>query len=299
MRRSIRLGRALMRTAIPTRLFARSIAAFAALAAACAIAAADPMDEPQSNDTPDLVVLQPAEHAPPMSPEEQAALRDALTFDGIHAPGPAARAMWPSAVPEVDWNRAQKLDGSSSVTVKRPLPVWDAKANAGADFARGTSPGSGELPGLPPPMLDDGTAAAWANLSLGGLASVDARVDPSQQRKLGATLGPSLPLGRDYSVALQNTMALTETPAGVPVAPGTAVTPGQVWSNDTLVKFNVLSTGTSFAAGTTTTTVDSATRGKVSAEQKLFDALSVTTSVTDVGAKAPAKSIGAGFKLTW
>ena len=72
-----------------------------------------------------------------------------------------------------------------------------------------------------------------------------------------------------------------------------------MWSNDRLVKFNFLSTGTSLAAGTTSSTLDRQTRNKISAEQKLFEGLNVTTTVTDVGAPTTAKSITAGFKWKW
>ena len=66
-----------------------------------------------------------------------------------------------------------------------------------------------------------------------------------------------------------------------------------------LVKFNILSTGTSLAAGTTNSSIDNVTRNKFSAEQKLFSNFNVTTSVTDLGSAAPNKSITAGFKLKW
>ena len=70
-------------------------------------------------------------------------------------------------------------------------------------------------------------------------------------------------------------------------------------STERMVKFNILSTGTSFGAGTTSSSADSATHNKISAEQKLFDRLNVTTSVSDIGAPNSNKSITAGFKLNW
>ena len=135
-----------------------------------------------------------------------------------------------------------------------------------------------------------------------GGASIDARIDPSKdQSKFGTTFNRSVPFGNSYSMTLQNAFAVTETIGGAQVAnaaPGTAP-PSQVWSNDRLVKFNFLSTGTSLAAGTSSSNAAYAARNKIQAEQKLFDSLNITTAVTDVGAPTTSKSITAGFKWKW
>jgi hypothetical protein len=57
--------------------------------------------------------------------------------------------------------------------------------------------------------------------------------------------------------------------------------------------------GTSIAAGTSSSNATNAARNKISAEQKLFDGLNITTSVTDVGAPTASKSITAGYKWKW
>jgi hypothetical protein len=274
--------------------FATRCAALIALALPCAPALADP-----------LALEVPADIAP-LSPELQSTLRDLINYDPLRAgmPKPVSplRVKTQSAA-EFDWNRADKPDGSSAVTVKKSLPTsWDAKI--GADFGFGAPTPTTYQPDRPFGSKDNGTGAAWANVTvLPGVASVDARLDPTkEQGKLGTTLGRSLPIGSSYSLTLQNTFAVTETLGVVPGATaGTAgATPAQVWSTDRLVKFNILSTGTSLAAGTTSTTVDSVTRNKISAEQKLFENFNVTTSVTDVGSNRPtSKSISAGFKMKW
>jgi hypothetical protein len=61
----------------------------------------------------------------------------------------------------------------------------------------------------------------------------------------------------------------------------------------------VLATDTTFAAGTATTSTDTAWHNKLSAEQKLFGPLSVTGSVSDPGTTVSSKSITAGFKTRW
>ena len=49
----------------------------------------------------------------------------------------------------------------------------------------------------------------------------------------------------------------------------------------------------------TTASNDPVTHNTLSADQKLFGPLHVTTAVTDVGQPSESKSITAGFKLNW
>ena len=58
-------------------------------------------------------------------------------------------------------------------------------------------------------------------------------------------------------------------------------------------------TGTTLAAGITTASNDPVTHNTLSADQKLFGPLHVTTAVSDIGEPTSKKSITAGFKLTW
>jgi hypothetical protein len=287
------------------RHFARQAVAlivliYSALVSSFALAFADPAA------APDAVT-------PELSAEAQAALRDVLNFDHVRAMSmaPASPLRVPSrkaSAHDLDWNHTEKADGSAALTVKKPLPlVWDTKV--GADFGLAAAPATSyELDRLLQPHKDQGApglSGAWASVTVPGLASIDARVDPGkEQSKLGTTLSRSLPLGSTYSVTLQNTFALTETLGSTPTAPAissaaTPALPAQVWSTDRLVKFNIHSTGTTLAAGTFSSTADYITHNKLSAEQKLFGPLSVTTAVTDVGAATSSKSISAGFKLKW
>lgn len=264
-------------------------------------ALADPRAKPDGNTN--------ETEATELSPELQEALRDLLNSDSMREQmtRPLVRAPAAKASPyEVNWNRTDKADGSTAMSVKKPLPLeWDT--NIGADLAPAGNPAITYQPDRVLQSSGDyGSGAAWANITVPGLASVDARVDPAkEQSKLGTTFSRSLPVGGNYSITLQNTFAVTDTLANGPSAPLIAGAspggpPAQVWSNDRLVKFNILSTGTTLAAGTSSTTVDNVLHNKFGVEQKLFDAFNVTTAVTDVGNGRPTnKSITAGFKFKW
>lgn len=287
-----------MRCRIVSRTFAPQAALIALLSSA---ALADPA-APDSAPNGDA-----ATEAATLSPELREALQDLLNYDPVRASsGRASPLRTPAQSSDLDWNRSEKNDGSAAVSVKKALPLpWDAKV--GADLAPATNPAMTYRPDRPQQSAKDtGSGAAWANVTVvPGLASVDARVDPGrEQGRIGTTFSHSVPLGSSYSITLQNSYALTDTFSGTqaaPAAPGApaALPPSQVWSNDKLVKFNILSTGTSLAAGTTSSSIDNVTRNKFSAEQKLFENFNVTTSVTDVGAPVSNKSITAGFKLKW
>lgn len=275
-------------------LFTRGAPALGALLAWSALALAEPPASP------------PPPSTAPLSPEAQDVLQDMLHFDRLRSVTATStlRALPKnSSGGDLNWNRTDKNDGSTALSVKKTLPTtWDAKV--GADFGLGPAPNASYAP--LPTVQDRNSGTAWANVAVPGIASIDARVDPAKdQSKLGTTFSKSLPLGRDYLVTLQNSYAVTETLGGAPAAPAigsppTAAPPTQVWSTDRMVKFNFLTTGTSLAAGTTTSTIDNITRNKLSAEQKLFDKLNITTSVTESTAGRPAeKSISAGIKWQW
>ena len=148
----------------------------------------------------------------PLSAEAQAALRDALVFDPValdgHEAGVAARVPPHNASGhDLDWNRTDKSDGSSAVTVKKPLPLeWDAKV--GADIGLAPTSGTSYQPDKSLPFdQDQNSGATWASIMVPGVASIDARVDPAKdQSKLGTTFSRSVPVGSAYSVTLQSTL---------------------------------------------------------------------------------------------
>jgi len=247
-----------------------------------------------------------------LTPEESALLSSALIFD------PAARANPPkkplrlpdlSDSKDYDVKRTDKPDGSSTIVVKQPLPSeWDN--SVGADLRpTNTNASSAFDHPLPSTRENFSGGTAWATLGVPNIGSVDARVDPSnEQGKIGTTLKQSIPLGSRFAVTLQDTYSVTGTlgqPLPGPDMPLMAPPPSaapmspQVFGNERAVKFNILPTGTTLAAGTTSTSNDPVTHSTLSAEQKLYGPLQVTTAVTDFGQATSNKSISAGFRLNW
>ena len=226
-----------------------------------------------------------------------------------------------AATASTNWNRTEKPDGSAAVTVNRKLPTtWDSKVGVDMNLA-GSPPSSGALidpakllPGATP---DQSNGAAWANVTAPALglpigwdkATIDARYDPLQeQRKLGTNVSKSIPLGERWSVTLQNGYSVTQAPqtaatstAPTPTAPLPGVTAQHhsTYATDNSAKLNLLPTGTAVSVGSSLSSDDEKWLRKFSAEQKLFDGVSVSGSVSETPTGIPNRSISAGFKRTW
>lgn len=301
-------ARSCARLAVVVLAFAAA-PALAQEASLAAFASADAADQAEVSDQADA--------APLPGVDESALLGQALQFDPSNLAGAAPTK--PLRLPSLkkqktfDVSRTDsRPDGSGTVVVKQTLPTeWDAKIGADLGLA-----GNNPVTYHPQAPLDvysreSGGGAAWASIGLTNMASVDARVDPTNdQGRLAGTLKHSMPVGTSASLTLQNSVSVTETfnaqgpaaPAGLPLRTlpqdgGTA--PAQVFGNEQAVKFNVLPTGTTLAAGLASSSIDPVMHNKFSAEQKLLGPLTVTTSVTDVGQPTVNKSISAGFKLSW
>jgi len=264
----------------------------------------------------------PDQALPDQALPDDLALGDALTFDPsklvvakpakpLRLPGLASGKQFD--VTSFAVTRADRPNGSSTVTLNDSLASdWDAKV--GADIGVAATPPTtfwSEQP-LPGTFGDRGSGAAWASVGLPNLASIDARLDPSnEQSKLGTTLKHAMPLGSSLSVTLQDTLSLTQT-LGTPVVnaptalvmaapppPPAVAAPTQVWTDQKLVKFDILPTGTSVSAGVASSSIDPVTHNTLRADQKLLGPLHVTTAVTDVGQPTVSKSVSAGLRLTW
>ncbi|MFZ0844961.1 MAG: hypothetical protein WAM62_04155 [Pseudolabrys sp.] len=266
-----------------------------------------------SNDPAD----QPAAPAQSeLSPEDSALLDQALTPNPTTSDSTAA--VKPLRLPSRTFQQGlniktvQKPDGSSAVTLNQPLQTeWDAKV--GADLGLAASAPQNYQPGQPLPGVRDNrsTGAAWASVGLlPNLATVDARVDPgNDQGTLGTTFKHSVPLGGKFAVTLQDSYSVTETFSAstaassdmplmaAPVAP--AVPMPQVWGSEKTAKFDILPTGTSFGAKLASISNDPVLHNTLSAEQKIYGALHVTTAMNDLGQPTASRSITAGFKLNW
>ena len=261
----------------------------------------------------------------PLTSEESDMLGRALVFDPATLAGnrPPRTLKLPglSKSAALDVKNTDKPDGSSSVAIKQPLTIdnADVDSNVGADVNVAAPPPSVYQPRGPLPggtTNDPGSAAAWASVGLSNLASVDARVDPSNdQGKIGGKLSHAVPVGQDLSITLEDSFSMTESFGGTATAPAPATTsslaapppsatapspgPEQVFGSSKSVKFSVAPTGTSFGAGWTTASNDPVAHHTLSADQKLIGPLHVTTSVTDIGQPTENKTITAGFKLDW
>jgi hypothetical protein len=258
----------------------------------------------------------------PLTSEESDMLGRALLFDpAALADNSRPHTLKLPGLPTsagLDVKNTDKPDGSSSVALKQPLAIESVDSSVGADVDVAAPPSSvyqprGPLPGAT--TNDRGSAAAWASVGLSNFASVDARVDPSNdQGKIGGKLSHAVPVGKDVSVTLEDSYSMTESFGGTATAsapattaslaappPATAPAPGleHVYGSSKSVKFTVAPTGTSFGAGWTTASNDPVTHHTLSADQKLIGPLHVTTSVTDVGQPTENKTITAGFKLNW
>jgi hypothetical protein len=159
---------------------------------------------------------------------------------------------------------------------------------------------------------DRNSGAAWASVDVTSSASIAARVDPGADRgRLATTVRHSLPVGSSLSLTLQNTSGVTDSlgvgaaataPAGLPMmtlpqADGSGTT--QVWEDQPSVKLDVASTGTSFSAGLTRSSIDPVTHNHFRAEQKIYGPLHLSTAITDVGETSENRSINAGLKFHW
>ena len=285
----------------------RSGAVFCAagvLAVAATLWAACPAAAQEADKTP------PADT--PLTPEESAALSNALLFDAtaFAADKPVKPLRLPT-LPDPDKfevKRTDKPDGSSMLVVKQPLASeWDA--TVGADLNLAPAPSDSYRPAKPLAAASQDSGVAWASVGLPNLASLDARVDPANdQGKLGTTFKHSIPVGGTFSVTLQNTYSVTETlgppdpaPSNVPLMtlPAATPPPPQVWDSHNTIKFDVLSTGTSFGAGVNVASNDPLTHNTLSADQKLYGPLHVTTAVTNLGQPSASRSIRAGLTLNW
>ena len=237
----------------------------------------------------------------PLTPEESAALGNALTADAADLAG--SRPVKPLRLPSLndankfDVSHSDRPDGSSTLTVKQPLASeWDAKV--GADLSLAAAPADGATPSKPFPLKPAGrdSGAAWASVGVADLATIDARVDPgNDQSNLGTTFKRSIPVGGKFSVTLQDSYSMTETFGAPTPTPANQ----QIWGSQKAVKLDVLTTGTSLGAGLATASNDPVAHNTLSADQKLYGPLHLTTAVNDVGQPTVSKRISAAFRLTW
>jgi hypothetical protein len=216
----------------------------------------------------------------------------------------------PNVDPGLSWSGQNKPNGSAAVTVKQPLsPFWEARI--GADMTvvnqQSTLTTSDLLrqkfaPDAPP---SQSTGTAWAAVTAPGVGqiwdktAIEARLDPAQdQSKLGTSLSKSLPFwGDQYSLTLQNNYNVIQQSLS-PVV-GISGHPARNYQTDQSAKLSIADTGTSFIAGQSLSSSDEKWLRKIGAEQKLFDGVSITGSISETQQGTPNRSLTAGFKHSW
>jgi hypothetical protein len=207
----------------------------------------------------------------------------------------------------MNWSSNANANGSSAVTVKQSVsPFWDTRIGADMTVAKEPTTMSELLAekAANGGNLPQSSGSAWAAATAPGAGAiwdktaVEARVDPgSEQSKLGASLTKSVPLSRDYSLTLQNGYSVNQQ--GTTALPGVGGRVTRNYETDQSAKVTITDTGTSITAGRTLSTTDDKWLGKVGAEQKLFDNVTVSGSVGETSQGAINKSVTAGFKKSW
>jgi hypothetical protein len=284
--------------------------ALAALLLAPNLASAQSIDikpTPQLRGTTTPDDTTPQQLAAP-APIDDVDLANALNFDADQfiesQPKKSMRALnTPPAKappPDTNWKRDDKGNGAASVSVNRVLPVeWETKVGADLDLPPDQVTTFGPNRPLPSTGKDPRSGAAWANVAVPDVATVEVRVTPSDdQRKVGTSVQRTVPLGSVFAVTVQRDVAVTENyPGGVSAPAITA--PGEIWDNSQQVRLSIKPTGTTLAAASNVSSLDNLTHHTLSAEQKIYGPLEVKTAVTDPGQPTASKSISAGLRFNW
>lgn len=257
----------------------------------------NPAEQAYASATPDDVADLPPKITDRVPLEvDDATLAKALSFDSLLSSSKAKSLARPDAATNAaKWNRIDNRDGSSNFSVNKPLSVpWDAKV--GADIATAAPPPESyeprPLPGTAP--ANTGSAAAWANVAVPYFATVEVRAEPSIDSDRFATkVQRSVPVGESLSVTAQTSLGVTEFRTPTPDAAT------RLFSTDNSLQLNILATGTTLAAGTSTLTGDPVTHNRLSAGQKVYGPINVTGTINDPGQETRNMSITAGMNVTW
>jgi hypothetical protein len=257
----------------------------------------NPGEEAYASATPDDVADLPPKITDRVPIEvDDATLAKALSFDALLSSSKAKPLVRPDhATNAAKWNRVDNRDGSANFSVNKPLSVpWQAKV--GADIATAAPApetyGPRPLPGTA--AANTGSASAWANVAVPHVATVEVRAEPSVDAdKFATKVERSLPVGQSLSVTAQSSLGVTEFRAPTPDAAT------RLFSTDNSLQLNILATGTTLAAGTSTLTGDPVTHNRLSAGQKIYGPLNVTGTINDPGQPTSNMSLTAGMNLTW
>ena len=253
----------------------------------------------------------------PLSADEREMLSQTLQFDP-HSLGTISHTLRTRRLTDVkssgfEVSRTKHADGLSTVTFNKPIApaASDWKARVGADLGMATDASASASPGNPLRVQRNanGANAAWASVDVREFATIDARVSPaSEQGMLATTFKRSVPIGSNLSMTLQSRTSMTETFGrgtstseiplmALPAADGTTTT--RVWGQENSARLNILTTGTTFGAGLSSSSTDTVTHNMLTAEQKLYGPVSVSTAITDAGQSWENKSVTARARFHW
>lgn len=251
----------------------------------------------------------------PLTEEERQKLNQALAADSLDLGAKTSvQLRWRHRADSKAAGLNVSRNGSSTVVFDHPIVpaagAWDAKV--GADLGMSADQVANANADNPLRVQRDGrnTDAAWATIGLPAVATVDARVNAGNDQGLVATtFKHSMPIGSALSLTLQSRTSVTEnfgrgtTSFDVPMMAlpvnDAAATGARVWGQENTARFNIASTGTSLAAGISANSADTVTHNTLSAEQKVYGPLQLTTAITDVGQTGESKSVNARLKFHW
>jgi hypothetical protein len=205
------------------------------------------------------------------------------------------------------WSRSDKPNGAAALTLKQPVsPFWDTKAGLDLDVATQTSPLNTPVT-LPEKLASDrrmqnSQAAAWITAKAPGVpylsdqVSLEARLNPSNETRLGAAFSKSVPLwGEQFSLTLRNGYSVIQHD-GLPGLPGAH---GRSLEMERSARLNITDTGTSFVASQTLSATGDRWLHTVGAQQSLFGGLSISGTVSQRDDGASNTSLTAGFRKSW
>lgn len=247
---------------------------------------------------------------PPGDSEIDWSLLDIDGFTLTKEASPQGRRSQPSSQPAssvgLAWTSHDNADGSALLTARRSVsPLWNARVGTDLTVVRQPSPLTASDLAADKLAIDgrpsQSSAQAWAAVTAPGLGSIwdktalEARIDPARdQTTLDTSLSKSLPLddGR-YALTLQNGFNIVQHSA-LPIPH-----PARSYETDQSARLSMADTGTSLIAGQSLSSTNDKWLRKVGAEQKLFDGISVTGSVSETPLGPLNASLTAAFKRNW
>ena len=128
--------------------------------------------------------------------------------------------------------------------------------------------------------------------------ALEARMNPARDAKLGTGISRSLPLyGDAVSLTLRHGYYVVQHDP-IPGLPPTSAH-ARAFESDRSAQLSFGETGTSLIAGQTLAPSGDRWLNSISAQQKLFEGLSITGAVRETPQGFSSKSLTAGFKKSW